>query len=170
MGTVTDNLAINTPEGQKFLAFERRAYELYWRNNSDLEIVETDKARPAKVDAFLVRDSVTESIVLTATRNFSLERLCGEFEKEWLLTYQKLVDGALIADMLCVSLYGFLYLIPDDCLLTKRLYEKGVWLAAVRPENDLPTKATCNGGVVTRPNGMIDMRGAKIIYNRGRQS
>jgi hypothetical protein len=117
-----------------------------------------------------VENGVTQAVILQSSRTFTVNHLCTTFAKEWLLTYQKLIDGALIADMLCVSLYGFLYLIPEDCVLTQKLYEDGLWLTDVRPENDLPTKATCHGGIVIRPNGMIDMRGARILRQPRRQT
>src|SRR5215831_9903766 len=157
------NLAVNSPEGRKYLEQEQRAYEIFWRNNPDHEVVETDKSLPAKADALLVKGGIIQSVVLTACRNFTIERLCSaSYDKRWLLTTQKLVDGALLADMLCASLQGFLYLEPEDCLLVKELRKDRFWVADIAREDNLPTQANCTTDKkVIRPNSMIDMRGVQ---------
>ena len=167
-GVGTMSLDINTPAGQATLEQEERAYEIYWRNHPLIDIVQTDKTRAAKVDAFLVSDGIIETAVLTSCRKFTVEQLCTGFAKEALLTYEKLTTGAHIADLLCCSLTLFIYAVNDDVLLTRTLYENGKWLTRIRQVDDLPTKATCNGGVVTRVNGMIDVSGAKILRPKPR--
>lgn len=120
-------------------------------------------ASPAAVDALLLRGDQIVAAVEQKSRNYSMERFRGEFEELWLMTYDKLLRAREVARSLGVPLYGFLYLVPDQTLLTKRLVgSDGEWTCRfdVRPTR---TAATINGGSVIRRNAFIWMGQCSVL-------
>jgi hypothetical protein len=84
------------------------------------------------------------------------------FGNEWLVTFEKIQKGALIAKSLCVPFYGVLYLIPDQkTYLVKLTDEHGNIVAPMRLEVT-ETQATCNGGTALRTNAYVSVEGAKV--------
>jgi hypothetical protein len=86
-----------------------------------------------------------------------------QFHNEWFVTYDKIALGRQIADALCIDLWGFLYLVPDDIVMRVKLssYDGG-WLQKFRIEKT-ETQATVNGGTAVRENAYINMINADIL-------
>jgi len=151
---------ILTPKGQESLAHERRAKELL-EARYGVQYVETPKDKPAVVDALLIRSGAIVGLVETKCRDMTLWQLQNRFNSEWLVTFNKINKGRLMARDLGVSFYGVLYLIPDDRILTVRLSTpSGDWATEVRRERT-ETQATINGGTARRMNAFVNMKLAK---------
>ena len=145
-------LDVNSPKGQESLEHELRAVQLWSHHYSDYTYVHTPKNGPALVDAVIVdNDTNVVAVVEQKSRNMSLEQL-QKWNNEWLITFDKIEAGRNTAMALGVPFIGFLYLIPDDLLITKQLSNaKGDWTCNFRTDNT-ETQETFNGGKIVTEN------------------
>lgn len=157
-------LDVNSPKGQESLVHEMRAVQLWQHHYPDFTYVHTPKDGSALVDAVIVEHHEADivAIVEQKSRNMSLEQLL-KWDMEWLVTYAKIEAGRITARALGVPFIGFLYLIPDDLLITKQLSDaNGEWTCEFRVDMT-ETQETINGGKITRENAFIDLTEAKHI-------
>jgi len=155
-------LDITTPKGELTLLQERRAAEIYRWHNPGCEYNRTPDYQPAPVDAVLTRDGKCEGVVETKCRNFTLDHFRNGLQGKWLITFDKVVAAKEIAKDLHVPLYGFLYLVDDDCLISRKLWTpEDNWLVELQVMKT-KTQATVNGGIARRDNAFIDMKGATV--------
>ena len=156
-------LDVNSPKGQKSLEHELRAVQLWQHHYPDFTYIHTPKDGSALVDAVIGdNDCNVVAIVEQKSRNMSLEQL-QNWNMEWLVTHAKIEAGRTTAHALGVPFIGFLYLIPDDLLITKQLSNaKGEWTCDFRVDMT-ETQETINGGKITRENAFIDLTDAKHI-------
>lgn len=150
-------LDIATEKGQMSLHDEQ--FVANWFNGKPgCKYVQTPKDKPAKVDAILVKNGELIGLAETKCRyNLTLDQFRLKFCNEWLITAEKVISGTRLADMLCVPLYGFLFLVDDDALLYENLS-----MARMRKETT-QTQRTINGGMAMRENFFIDMSNAKVL-------
>jgi len=154
------SLDINTPLGQESLRHEQEAAALWESCNPGWSYVTTNKAAPCAVDGILIKGREVAALVETKARSVDERGFSETFKGEWLVTFSKLERGKLIASGLGVPLVGFLYLIPSQVLLVRKLAEDGEFVVPMRIDNT-STQATINGGIANRCNAYIDMTGAK---------
>ena len=156
-------LDVNSPKGQESLQHELRAVQLWNHHYNDYTYVHTPKNGSALVDAVIVdNDTNVVAVVEQKSRNMSLEQL-QKWDNEWLITYDKIEAGRYVANSLGVPFIGFLYLIPDDLLITKQLSNaKGEWTCDYRTDVT-ETQETINGGKISRLNAYINLTDAKHI-------
>lgn len=156
-------LDVNSPKGQESLEHELRAVELWQHVYADFTYVHTPKNGAALVDAVICdNDTNVVAVVEQKSRNMSLEQL-QKWNMEWLITFDKIEAGRWTAQALGVPFIGFLYLVPDDLLLTKQLSNaKGEWTCDFRTDVT-ETQETINGGKIERLNAYVNMSEAKHI-------
>jgi hypothetical protein len=156
-------LDVNTAKGQESLEHELRAVQLWQHHYPDYTYIHTPKNGPALVDAVIGdNDTNVVAVVEQKSRNMSLEQL-QKWDMEWLVTFAKIEAGRVTAHALGVPFVGFLYLIPDDLLITKQLANnKGEWTCNFRTALT-ETQETINGGKIVRENAYIDLTEAKHI-------
>ena len=156
-------LDILTPKGQKTLADEMKCKSLFEATNPGRLYIATPKDMPADVDAVILRGASIEAVVEQKSRyNCRLTTFMETWDGEWLITSSKLDRGYRASMALQVPFYGFLYIVDDDLLLTKKFSgPDGVWVAKIRREETV-TQATVNGGSAFRLNAFVDMTDAKI--------
>jgi hypothetical protein len=156
-------LDVNSPKGQASLEHELRAVQLWNSHYTDYTYVHTPKNGPALVDAVICdNDCNVVAVVEQKSRNMSLEQL-QNWNNEWLITFEKIEAGRYVANSLGVPFIGFLYLIPDDLLITKQLSNaNGEWTCNFRTALT-ETQETINGGKIVRENAYIDLTEAKHI-------
>ena len=158
------NLDVNTIKGQETLKDEAEAVALFHARFPTYKYVHTDKSRPAKADAVVMRNDVTDSVALTACRHdMDMAKFRGKRASEWLITKDKVDTAILLGECLCCDVLGLLYLVPSRVLLVKRIWS---WphrrVSPMRYVDDIETQATVNGGRVTRVNALIDMQNAAM--------
>jgi hypothetical protein len=156
-------LDVNTPKGQESLEHELRSIQLWNSHYTDFTYIHTPKNGAALVDAIIAdNDTNVVAVVEQKSRNMTLEQL-QKWDYEWLITFDKIEAGRYVASSLGVPFIGFLYLIPDDLLLTLQLSNsEGKWTCDYRTQTS-ETQETINGGTITRLNAYIDMSNAKHI-------
>ena len=156
-------LDVNSRKGQESLEHELRAVQLWNSHYTDFTYVHTPKDGPALVDAVIVdNDTNVVAVVEQKSRNMSLEQL-QNWNMEWLITFDKIEAGRYVGNALGVPYIGFLYLIPDDLLITQKISDKdGKWTCEFRTDTT-ETQETINGGQIVRLNAYIDVTGAKQI-------
>lgn len=156
-------LDVNSQKGQESLEHELRAVQLWNSHYTDFTYVHTPKDGPALVDAVIVdNDTNVVAVVEQKSRNMSLEQL-QNWNMEWLITFDKIEAGRYVGNALGVPYIGFLYLIPDDLLITQKISDKdGKWTCEFRTDTT-ETQETINGGQIVRLNAYIDVTGAKQI-------
>lgn len=154
------SLDIATPRGQRTLEYEQRAAEIFLHHHPLYTYAETPKDRPGLVDALLVEAAQVRAVVEQKSRDMTIDTL-RSWDYEWLVTMEKVRIASAIAKQLCVPFVGFLYLIPEDALLVKRITNADGSLATGVREESRRTQATVNGGSAVRLNAMIDMSGAR---------
>lgn len=138
----------------------RRLWESYYPN---FRYIETPKDQPAAFDAVLVNGKTIYAIVETkCRRDMTLDKFNTEYKAQWLVTYKKIRDCCIAADLLAVPFVGFLYIQPSNVLLTKEIYRQGQFRQNVTIQQTR-TQATTNGGSVIRDNAYIDMSAAKVL-------
>jgi len=152
-------LDINTPRGQQTLSDEAKAVQIFHARYPQWKYIDTDKRTMAKADGLLLCDDKLEGLVLTSCRyHCTLATFQLNWNWEWLVTWRKLALGALLGRHLQTSLIGFLYIVDEDLLLIKRLFDplKPVGQQWTKMRTELTaTQATCNGGSIVRRNAFI---------------
>jgi hypothetical protein len=111
-----------TPKGRITLEQERRAAALFEQAHPGCRYLPTPKDQPARVDAVIVRGDRIVAVAETKCREATAETFFGSFGGEWLVTFDKLLEGRAVAIALGVRFIGLLYLVPDDRLLVTRLF------------------------------------------------
>lgn len=161
---------ILTPRGQQTLADELRAAALF-EERTGLKYVRTPDDQPAKVDAVIVKEGRVAGVVETKCRyGCTRQTLRDAWGDEWLVTMEKVEQAKGAAALLRVPLYGFLYLVDEGVLLTKKLAdEEGQYCCRLRCDNT-QTQRTCNGGKAVRCNAFIDMKDAKEFWIQREES
>ena len=163
---MSDTLDVNTPRGQQTLQDEDRAASIFMGHYRKRGLIycRTPKAGAAKVDAVIADQSAVRGVVETKCRyKCKLDTFRNKWGNEWLVTFDKLEGGKNAADLLQVPFYGFLYIVDDDALLVKKIYDPLIgWVATFRVERTV-TQATCNGGDAIRANAYIKMDDASLI-------
>lgn len=159
---MTPPLDIMTPRGQMTVSDEAAAAAIWESWNCGWKYVSTPKDRPSQVDAILSHDGVVEAIAETKCRyGMTLNEFMVRFSGEWLVTLDKVLKASQISASLSVPLYGFLYIVSEGVLLTRRLTDSsGQFCVPFRADNTI-TQRSVNGGSAMRSNAFIDMREAK---------
>lgn len=142
---------------------EKAAASLFCSTFPQFQYVNTPKDEPAVFDAFLVSDGTVVAAVECKCRQMTYEQFTGRFESKWLITADKIEYGAMVAKELCIPLVGFLYLVPSNILLTRKLYDSKTHCYAPMEVRETQTQATVNGGLAVRRNAYVDMRDAQVI-------
>lgn len=150
------NLDINTPKGQEFLSMERNVIEKIkdkWKEH-DIQIIETNKKRESRIDNLIIRNGELVGIAEIKCRNISLQEM-ERLGDTWLISNQKVKDGALISKLLAVPFTGFLYLIPDDLVLYWVITDSKGRYNFKFDVVDSTTQYSCNGGTIVRENAYL---------------
>ena len=103
--------------------------------------------------------------VETKCRTFTLAKLQSDYQNEWLITASKVWGAQELCKGLCLPLYGFLYLVPDDCLLVVEIINDEGKIVAPHRVAWSTTKRTVNGGSARRENMFIKM--SSIVHLSG---
>lgn len=153
---------ILTPKGQISLSDEQIVAD--WLAMRGTQYVQTDKNKPAKIDAIVFQKDKLIGVAETKCRyGLTLDKLRNSFNNEWLVTEEKIKGGLMVANALCTRLFGMLYLVDDDKLLVADLRY------APRRVERTQTRATINGGLACRENGFINMETAQIYHDIKKQ-
>lgn len=148
-------LDINTPKGRESLAQERILLKSF-TVATNLGIVETDKSQPAQIDGFIVRDDTVVGMFESKCRKATVEQM-NRWGDEWLITYQKLLDGAELSKRLRIPFYGIVYLLDEPLGFFIQLTDsEGNFVPKIRTE-ETKTQATINGGTAVRLNAYVDI-------------
>lgn len=146
---------ILTPKGQQSLEQERRLLASFCAA-TDYSVIETDKNQPAQVDGFIVCDGELCGIFESKCRKANIAQM-HRWGDEWILTHQKLLDGAELSKRLRTPFYGIVYLLDEPIGIVIKLTDnEGKILPKVRVETT-ETQATVNGGTAVRANAYIDI-------------
>src|ERR1044072_1022776 len=161
MKQVLKNLDILTEKGQKTLLEENLVIEKLkdkWKN----QIINTDKNDCAAIDNILVRNDTTVAICEIKCRQMTRKQLTS-FGNTWLITHQKIKEGAQVSRLLRVPFIGVLYLVPDDIVLYWKITDKdGKYLFDFDVRNT-ETQRTVNGGLIVRENAYLHTKHAKQL-------
>ena len=165
---------IKTPKGQKTLKDEEKL-NIEISNKWWINVFDTPKDEPAKVDTILIKDfdiiGIGENkcrydmylkdgyLHLPKAKNYNIV-------DSWLITYEKIEAGRLLAGALCVPFYGFLYLVDDNQVLWWKIANKDGKFAFDFDTNYTTTKATCNGGITERKNAYLPLEHAKELRDK----
>lgn len=152
-----------SPKGQAALVQEAKAAEIFRSHNPDLTYVTTPKDKPSRIDGVLVDSGGTIRAVVESKSRYgiSAENFKARFRNEWLITYEKMVNGAKVAELFHVPLVGFLYLVESETLLTIQLADQ--WGHFSQPFRVEKTETTrdINGGKTFRNNAFVRMDAAR---------
>lgn len=150
-------LDVLTPKGQQAVIEARNGLALIGR-----QYVETDQNKQGDIDGFFLSKDGREVAAAfeIKARDMTLDQLTGRFRNEWILTFDKINKGAMIAKSLRVPFFGVVYLITDQItLLVKIADDEGNIVSPVRLAVT-ETQANCNGGVAIRTNAYVCMNDA----------
>ena len=154
------SLDIATPKGQISLKQEGEMLDILLGACPGIKVLQTPKDQPADVDGVIARAGSIIAVFESKCRELTRTQL-RNFGDEWLVTFEKLQKGALLAKSLCVPFIGYLYLVPDRRVLSVRIADdRGNFLPNIRIERT-ETQATTNGGQIIRTNAYIRMAGAR---------
>jgi hypothetical protein len=159
------NLDINTPRGQVTLQDERKAKVLFERAHPEFKYIDTPKDEISAVDGMVEKHGELFGVVETKCRYDLTEKFFRErWNGLWLITHDKLKKGRMVSELLRVPLWGFLFIVDDNTLLTQKMFcpKSKLWIAPFHIERT-QTQATVNGGSANRVNAFIDMNKAKVI-------
>ena len=151
---------ILTEKGQQSLRSEEEMLAIIM-GKYDLDIIETNKDRPAICDGFIVQNRIITGVFESKCRNNTLE----DFNRwgSWLVTYEKIDGLAWLSSKLCVPAVGFLYSIPDRTVLKWKITDKeGNYLFDFKVDETI-TQATINGGQAKRENAYLPMEHSTAI-------
>jgi len=154
---------ILTPKGQISADDEQAARRIWESYYPDYRYIETPKNKPAAFDAVLVKGRTISAIVETkCRRDMDLAKFKTDYKAKWLISYHKIRDCCVAADLLGVPFVGFLYIQPSNVLLTQTIYSDKQFHPTITIEQTR-TQATTNGGIAYRDNAFISMNGAKVL-------
>lgn len=149
-------LDITTEKGQQSLSQERVLLASAQAVYQGIQFVETNKNAPAQIDGFMIRDDEIIGVYESKCRNMNVAQM-HQFNDEWLVTFEKILNGAALSRRLYVPFYGLLYLVKEPVgLILKITDERGNILPKVRIEQTT-TQKTINGGFIVRTNAYIDV-------------
>ncbi len=157
-------LDINTPKGQESLKCEKYVIDLIKNKwiNYQINIIETDKKKESRIDNLIIKENKLIALAEIKCRNMTLIEM-NYWGNTWLVTNQKIIDGATISKLLAVPFYGFLYLQPEDKILGWKITnEKGMYLFDFDIKKT-KTQATCNGGEIYRDNAYLPISKARFV-------
>jgi hypothetical protein len=155
------NLEINTPKGQETLIDEKKVIEEI-KKKWGVHIIETDKKRESRIDNLIIQNDVLKAIAEVKCRDMTLLNM-EEWGDTWLITNQKLIDGAILSKLLSVPFFGFLYLIPENLILYWKITnDKGEFLFPFDVVNSR-TRYSCNGGSIVRENAYLPRKYSKQL-------
>lgn len=138
-------LDILTPRGRIAAQDQLEAAEIVFRHSTNIWFVHTPTDDAAAVDGFVIKDGFAVAIAEIKSRDNTLEEMMGEFNGEWLLTYQKLLGIQTISRLMLIPAFGFVYLKPSACVLAIRLTDANGLIVCSHHEKRTKTQATCNG-------------------------
>ena len=154
---------ILTTKGQATLKDEQRAADIFKKHFPTYQYLETPKDMPAVVDALLYERELMAVVETKCRYDMDYDKFCHAYNCEWLVTFDKINKGAKLAASLGVCLVGFLYIVPSDYLLVQKLSDTdGNFIVDIHLR-ETETQRTINGGLITRTNAFINMKGARVL-------
>jgi hypothetical protein len=157
-----DNLDINTPKGQESLRYEKIMLEKI-AEKRNVQIVETDKKSDAKCDGIIIKNNKIVGVFESKCRNMTQEQLFNF--GSWLVTYDKIIHGKYLSEMLRVGFFGFLYLIPDNTIFMWHITDEKGRFKYDFESMETETQKTINGGTVIRKNSFLPLSKSILIYD-----
>jgi|TARA_Y100000114_G_scaffold110266_1_gene103860 hypothetical protein len=152
---------ILTEKGQQSLRYERIMLKKIMKVCSGT-IIETDKNMDAKVDGVISKSGKITNVFESKCRDMSLQEL--NRYGSWLITFDKIMDGKRLSEMLRVPYIGFLYLIKDDIAMYWEITDKyGNFLFDFEVKNTR-TQKTINGGSIIRTNAYLPIEKGSELY------
>lgn len=152
-------LDILTPRGQQTVRDLNDAVGLWEVHNPGWKVSMLPSSRESAIDGFLIAPTgeVVAGIEAKCRYDITLDAFQSKFNNEWLITMRKLTTAWNVCSALCIPLVGFLYLVDDRTLLTKRIVnEDGDFCAGFRCDRT-ETQRTVNGGTAERANAFVRM-------------
>jgi len=151
---------ILTKKGQKSLEYEkemlkkiRQYIQKEGKNNSYL--FETNKYTDAKVDGVIVKNNILSGVFESKCRDMSLMEL--QDYGSWLITFDKVMDGRQLSEMLRVPFLGFLYLLKDKIVMYWNITDKHGEFLFDFEVRKTTTQKTINGGIAYRANAYLPL-------------
>lgn len=162
-------LDILTPRGQQTQRDLNDAVALWEVYNPGWTVALLPEDREAVIDGFLIDPSkqIRAGIEAKCRYNVGRDGFRSTFSNEWLVTMRKLTTAWNVCSALCVPLVGFLYLVEDRTLLTKRIVDGGGDFCAGFRCDRTETQRTVNGGKAERANAFINMEGSREYSAKG---
>jgi hypothetical protein len=155
------NLDILTEKGQKTLLEENLVVEKL-RDKWKVQVINTNKDDCAAIDNILVRDNTTVAICEIKCRQLTREQLAS-YGNTWLITHQKIKEGAQVSRLLRVPFIGVLYLVPDDLVLYWKITDNDGNYQFDYDVRNTETQRTVNGGLIIRENAYLHTKYAKQL-------
>ena len=154
------DLDINTKKGQESLRHEKKMLEKI-KLSISVQLIETPKNMDSKIDGIIVKDDQISGIFESKCRDMSYMELLDY--KSWLVTFNKIMDGKKLSEMLRVPFFGFLYLIPDELVFYWKITDEfGEFRFGFDIKRTL-TRKTINGGMAMRTNAYLPVKYANEI-------
>lgn len=152
-------LDILTPRGQQTVRDLNDAVALWEVCNPGWKVSMLPPSRESAIDGFLIKPDgeIAAGIEAKCRYGVTLDGLRTTFGNEWLVTMRKLTTAWNVCSALCVPLVGFLYLVDERVLLTKRIVDDGGDFCAEFRCDRTETQRTVNGGTAMRGNAFIRM-------------
>lgn len=157
---MTDNLACNTPAGRIAIQNQDRATDILRKAFPDLMFAKLKDTGRSVIDVVSMRDMVITSGMEIKSRNLTRDQL-KKYNDEWLVTFDKVLDGMLVAYKMNMPFYGVLFLVPENKILVQQISDEDGNATCNLLVGNTPTQETCNGGKIYRANAYIDMTNAK---------
>jgi len=155
------NLDILTTKGQETLQQEDIVIQRLiakWK----VQVINTNKNDCASLDNLLTRENTLVALTEIKCRKMSREELRG-YGDTWLVTNQKIIDGATASKLLRVPFIGVLYLVPDDLILYWKITDSdGNYLFDFEVMETI-TQETVNGGSIARVNAFLHTKFSKKL-------
>lgn len=161
MKQILKNLDILTEKGQKTLLEENLVIEKL-KNRWKVEVINTNKDDCAAIDNILVRDNTTVAICEVKCRQLTRNQLTS-YGNTWLITHQKLKEGAQLSRLLRVPFIGVLYLVPEDLVLYWKITDNDGKFQFEFDVRDTETQRTVNGGLIVRENAYLHTKYSKQL-------
>jgi len=149
---------ILTKKGQESLQYERMMLNkirdhICKEHKDNSYIYETDKNKASKVDGVIIKNGVLSGVFESKCRNMGLIELMDY--GSWLVTWNKIMDGKKLSEMLCVPYIGFLYLIKDNIIMYWKITDSNGEFLFNFDLKQTKTQKTINGGEVIRTNAYL---------------
>lgn len=152
----------NTKDWQQSRQYELIVQERILRAFPGVQIIETDKNKTARIDALILRQNNLVALAEIKSRDLTYEEI-KQLGGTWLVSNQKMQDGATLSSMLKAPFFAFVLLVPENKIHYWKITNENGQFQFSFAVRRTKTQQSMEGGEANRPNAFIPFSESKLL-------